>query len=453
MFKNLLMLAYFFPPTVVSGSVRPASFTAHLGDHGFRTHVLTTPPESVQPPAAVDDSLAELIPEDVEVSRLEYTDWRIAALRFRERLRRKTSPTSGVAGPVPSATPAASRPDSLFTRTKKSLMERAFTFPDQQKDWARTATKYGRRLRGDRAPDVVFATGSPWSSLLAGARIAAAQGVPFVADFRDPWTVNTKIGGAPSLQAQARKLERFVVESATVVVANTPALREWFCSEYPDNAGKFVAITNGINGQLLRLLDSVDTGPTKPDGPLDLCYFGSVSRQRMPRSLLAALDELRSAGQLSAGQLTVTFTGPWAQIEPALADVLTRLEEAGIVRRRPAIPYDECIRQMKGSGMLLVLQQGFPLQIPAKIYEYIATGRPILLVGGEGATQELLESGGYGVACADEVGAVKAALLGLLERESLGATQAAADYSALHYKHLTGQLAAVLDRAIEEYPA
>lgn len=453
MSKNLLMLAYFFPPTVVSGSVRPASFTAHLGGHGFRTHVLTTPPESVQPPAAVDDSLEKLIPSDVQVTRLAYTDWRVAALRARDRLRGKPGADSDLSPTGQAASSVRAGNDSLLGRTRKLLLERIFMFPDQQKDWARTATKYGRKLRGHQAPEVVFATGSPWSSLLAGARIAASHGVPFVADFRDPWTVNTRIGGAPSLQAQARKLERFVVDSATVVVANTPALRDWFCSEYPNNAGKFVAITNGINGQLLSLLDSVEVTPPEGSIPLDICYFGSVLKQRIPRSLLGAIDELLSAGQISAEQLTVTFTGPWAQIEPALADVLRRLEEAGIVRRRPAVPYDECIRQMQASGMLLVLQQGFPLQIPAKIYEYIATGRPILLVGGEGATQALLESGGYGVACADEVAAVKAALLELLGRETVGLEQAAADHSALHYEHLTGQLAAVLDRAIEEYRA
>lgn len=450
---KLLMLAYFYPPVVASGSLRPASFTAHLWRYGYTTRVLSTDPTQVHPPAATDPSLYAMIADDVEIERLRYTDRRAMALRLRDALlRRRHSPNAVSALDSIAQASEAPRRQGQLRAWWRCWVERAFMFPDQQKDWGRAAVRHARRFKGTERPDVVFATGSPWSALLAGADIAELLDVPFVADFRDPWSVNTKIGLSEALEARARRLEADVVRRATRVIANTDALRDWFVRTYPASADKVVTITNGINPRLREVLDALPAAPREP-AAIDLRYYGTVSRQRMPWSLVRALEALLDAGVANARTIKVTFTGAWARIPADVLAVLERLEQAGILARQQPLPYDACIAGMKGATHLLVLQQGFPLQIPAKIYEYIAIGRPLVVIGGEGATSDLVEKYKLGVVCADDPNAVRAMLETLIRTNGGGVSPDQTAATTFDYATLTGQLAAVLDAAVAEHAA
>jgi hypothetical protein len=100
---------------------------------------------------------------------------------------------------------------------------------------------------------------------------------------------------------------------------------------------------------------------------------------------------------------------------------------------------------MQRSSVLLVLQPDSPLQVPAKIYEYIATGRPLLLIGGEGATANLVARHGLGVSSPNQVARVKALL-----KKLAGGTQRllppdVASVNRFEYYSLTGELAAIFD--------
>ena len=66
-----------------------------------------------------------------------------------------------------------------------------------------------------------------------------------------------------------------------------------------------------------------------------------------------------------------------------------------------------CVKHMKKASVLLVVQPESPLQVPGKIYEYIAVGRPLLLIGGEGATAGLVQRHRLGVTCPNEVKELK----------------------------------------------
>ena len=98
--------------------------------------------------------------------------------------------------------------------------------------------------------------------------------------------------------------------------------------------------------------------------------------------------------------------------------------------------------------MLLVLQPDSPLQVPAKIYEYVATGRPLLLIGGEGATANLVTRHALGVSSPNQLEAIKV----LLNELATGARKLAQPdvtrVNRFDYRSLTGDLAAVLDVVI-----
>ena len=105
---------------------------------------------------------------------------------------------------------------------------------------------------------------------------------------------------------------------------------------------------------------------------------------------------------------------------------------------------------MKGANVLLVVQPESPLQIPGKIYEYIAMGRPLLLIGGEGATANLVQRYHLGASCPNSIGGVKRLLRGIVEGTETIPVPDQEQVKRFEYQSLTGELAVLLDAVVAE---
>jgi len=333
------------------------------------------------------------------------------------------------------------RPHGWFSGRKELVLNHLFAVPDQQASWLRPAARHAAALEKE-PPDVVLATGSPWTGLLAGLQIAEQLRVPFVADFRDPWTRNPYGDRSwPSLAARARRLERHVCSRARLVVANTDELRQQFEADYADMRGKFVTITNGYDdsGALAgRASDAVaSTSQT------ELWHFGSIYGKRDPLPLLAALKELADAGALASHSVKLRFVGGWDLPEDR-DGLAAELEARGLLVREPPISHEQCLHEMRRAPALLVVQPDSPLQVPAKLYEYVSSGRPIVVVGGDGATANLVNKHQLGVTCRNDAQALGAFLRRIVAANGVHAGGAAAR-SAFQYRQLTERLASMLD--------
>jgi len=93
----------------------------------------------------------------------------------------------------------------------------------------------------------------------------------------------------------------------------------------------------------------------------------------------------------------------------------------------------------------LILQPGSPLQIPGKIYEYIATGRPLLVIGGEGATARLVDQHRLGVCCPNRTSEIKSLIESLATGQTRIAPPRREERERFAYRSLAGDLASVLD--------
>ena len=107
-----------------------------------------------------------------------------------------------------------------------------------------------------------------------------------------------------------------------------------------------------------------------------------------------------------------------------------------------------CLAEMSRSQCLLALQGEYPLQIPAKVYEYIATGRPIVIIGGEGATARLIQKERLGVCWPNRSAIIKEELVSLVEGRTSIEAASLRDVQRFHYRALTGRLADVLNAAV-----
>jgi glycosyltransferase involved in cell wall biosynthesis len=324
-----------------------------------------------------------------------------------------------------------------------------FAFPDNCAGWLRPAIGEGLRMAAEIRPDLVLATAPPWTGLLVGAAIARGAGVPFVADFRDPWTAQERrYADLPGGRRRAARLEARTVREASRVIANTVPAADWLAAKYPTHAQKIVAIPNGFDSELVQSSDDVAPAVVPGAGPLELCHFGTVYAARSPRQLLLALADLAERHNGGSGPpVRVRFIGAWQVNDSETRALTERLERSGLMVREAPLPHAACLRAMRDSRALLILQPDLPLQIPGKLYEYIAAGRPLVVVGGEGATASLVTSERLGVCCADNREAIRE-LLGTLAAG--GGQLPEPDAVVRHrfeYRALAGRLASTLELA------
>lgn len=435
--------------------MRPLGFCRNLPTFGWQPHVLTTSPECVYPAHQVDEKLGERVPGTVGVTRVPYTDRLQQMLHYRDVVRGMLKGQVGQNKTVkiqPNQAPS-SPPQSETDRStlKGFLLDWAFAFPDRQCGWLGEVVRHFQHFDENQIPDVVFATGGPWTSFLVGSILAKQFNRPLVLDYRDPWNCNPYYSfSSRMLTRKSQVVEARVCQAASHVIANTEELRERLIAEYSELRDRCTWIPNGFDRDVLPLgkipAEQVDA-PSSSAG-YELCHFGTVYGKRTPRVLLQAIWELFQEGRLKPDAIRLRFVGGWDSTDLECERYAAELEKRSFLRREPPIPHSLCLMEMQRSSVLLVLQPDSPLQVPAKIYEYVATGRPLLLIGGEGATANLVTRHALGVSSPNQLAAIKV----LLNELATGARKLAQPdvtrVNRFDYRSLTGDLAAVLDVVI-----
>ncbi len=364
--KNLLVLAFHYPPDNSStGVLRTYKFTEYLLRHGWRSHVVTAPSALY---VSRNPSGADRIPAQIKVERAWGCDVK-RVLGFR------------------------------------GIYPGWLGFPDRYWPWFFAARRAGARAIREGGISAIYSTYPLPTAHLVGLSLRKRFDLPWIADFRDPWVT----GGDRSLTARIEaRLESEVVTVADRVICNTPAMRRSFLSRYPYlRQEKFVTITNGYDEK-----DFAAIVP-KPAPKFQIFYPGTLdSENRNPRGLFAAIRRALDEGWLNGDDLLVTFLGcgSYADSSAFRADLKTfRLDDkVDIVRER--IPYKDALARMAGADVVVVLSEHLSetdddadvqrmtrLQVPAKLYEYLRIGRPLLALVGDGAVKEFLEETAAGV--------------------------------------------------------
>jgi len=446
--------------------MRPLGFCRYLPQYGWEPRVLTTTPASVNPPQQVDLSLCNMLPWGLKIDTVPHPNPFETIIGVRNRLyeqvhqmfrSRNRQMASLMVSNANLSDDRNGTPYGRVSALKELVVDWIFAFPDKQCFWFGPAVRSLSEIPRDHYPDIVFATGNPWTSFLVGKRLAERFGVPFIADFRDPWTGHPPYGlfRSPILTQKARQLERAVCTAASRVVVNTEELRHKFCIDYPELEQKCIAITNGYDSDALVSTSTSAGHDENQMSPEDKSYivvshFGTVYGSRNPLPLFQAITELLEANLIQPHQLRVRFVGLWEVADDRCEALVHALEKRGVARREPPLPREKYLEQMAQSNLLLVLQADFPLQIPAKLYEYVASGRPILVIGKEGATANLVNRHRLGRCCPNDVSPIKELLGSLIQGHTRIKSSPQTEITQFHYRVLTGKLASVLDQVCAE---
>jgi glycosyltransferase involved in cell wall biosynthesis len=349
----------------VVGAKRPLHLVRHLPHFGWSPVVLAGDPASEN----VDPSLMEALPPDLPVS-YGY------GLPLHDRVDRPS-------------TRAREAPRPLFG------WDLGYLNPLDSYWWkARAGLREARRLIAVHRPSAVVVCANPWSPLLVGATLAGADGLPFVADLRDPWSLQTaKMALRPPVTRwMVSRLEERVFRAARRVVLNTEECRDAYIEAYQGRlpAERFTCIRNAYD---LGLFDNVV--PARP-GRFTVLHFGYFRRLVPAEPLLRGFARFATREGVSPERAALKLVGEVREEDRLLA-VSLGLEP--YLEIGSPVPYREGLALLRGADVLaLVTVGGMALTVPAKLYDYLGARRPILAVTDQPEPARLVEEAHAGLA-------------------------------------------------------
>lgn len=351
--KSALLIAFHFPPDGgSSGVLRPLKFSKYLPGHGWTPHVLT-----------VRDSL------------------------FRVR-------DEGLLGDVP---PEATVHRTLAWDSARHLAIGGrylgwTAIPDRFISWLPLGITAGLRIIRREGIRVIWSTSPVPTAHLIAAALRARSGIPWIADFRDPWIEEGIYPPPGSFRLRVERwMERRVLQRADRITVTTQFLKDEIADRHRWlDPSRIIVIYNGY--------DEADFANVRVAARVDrfeIAHAGFVNGEfRDPLPLLRVVAELIHEGTIPRNRILVTFLGGGAYLESReFRDGVAPLGLDGVVEIAPRVPHREALERLHAAGALLLLQASEDTRglIPAKAFEYLRSTRPLLSLTPEGATSSLLK--------------------------------------------------------------
>lgn len=336
-----------------------------------------------------------------------------------------------------------------------------FDFLDRFAYWFPFGVWKGRQLLHQRRFDVIYSTSPTRTAHLIAGTLARRFGIPWVCDFRDPWldpTTEPRMRQALAGNTRVKFLrarERNILRTATRVILNTAPAKSDLARRYAElDPDRFEVLPNGYDEADFTGVSAARR--TVPDGCLVLLHSGEIYPvTRDPYPLIDALASLVESGTIGANEVHLRFIGSGMALESESFRTWLAahsMEQMVSIERRMA--HEPCIAEMLAADVLLLLQCTVEanMQVPAKFYEYLRAGKPMLaLAPAASATAQLTAECRAGwVLDSQDVNGLRAALLEMIELHRKGALKSDRPRATrFERRQLTGRLAAILEQCCQ----
>lgn len=363
--KKVLVISYYWPPSGGSGVQRWVKFSKYLPSQGWQPVVYT--PENPEL-LARDESLAADVSPQTEVIRrpiLEpYGIWN--AIRGAKK--------GGNSGAKTEVNPINSGKKSIGQRAAMWIRGNLF-IPDPRCMWIGPSVRFLNKYLKEHPVDVIVSTGPPHSMHLIARKLSKATGLPWVADFRDPWTrmfyfKHLHLGKWALKKHQ--KLEKAVLDDATTVIAVSPLVKK----EFEEMTSTPVAlITNGFDQ------GDIECAPVSGDGCFNITHTGLFASDGNPDILWKVLADLCLEDKTFAEKLRIRLAGKTDN------EIISSIREAGLSGNLVDLgyqPHSAAVREQRSSSLLILplrKEPEYKATLPGKLFEYLASERPILGIG------------------------------------------------------------------------
>jgi len=430
--KKVLIITYYWPPSGGAGVQRWLKFVKYLREFGWEPIVYT--PENPEAPA-IDNSLLKDIPENLTVLKTKI--WEPYNL-YKSFIGQKKEEKINAGFLTEKKKPGLAEKISVWIRGN-------WFIPDARKFWIKPSVKFLSEYLKKNPVDAMVSTGPPHSMHLIALGLKKKLNIPWLADFRDPWTnidFYDKLKLTQSSDAKHKKLELEVLKNADKVVCVSWNWAKDFQKIYPREVE---VITNGFDEA------DFDYSGFKLDGKFSISHIGAMNKDRNPHEFWKALKELVDENDSLKKDLKLRLIGKND------ISVIESVERNGLKEFTETIsylPHNEVLKQICTSQLLLL-----PLNdttntlgiIPGKIFEYLAAKRPVFAIGNEnGDSAKIIREAHAGIVCDfRNKEKMKQELKKMYEEYKNGNLEISSEKIGIHSrKNKTAELTAVLNSLV-----
>ncbi len=387
--KKVLIVTYYWPPAGGPGVQRVLKFVKYLPEFGWQPFVLTVN----SPDAPVyDESLAGDIPREAKIFKTKSLEPFGLYKKFTGK-----KPTDTIPNDV------LINKENVTFREKIARFIRANIFiPDAKIGWIPFAVKKGKEIIAKEGVDVIFTSSPPPTVAIIGRKLSTATKVRWIADFRDPWleiVYYQNLKRSPLTVAIDSAIEKRTLKATDGIVTISKDIASLLEKKAGDK--KYFVIPNGYDET-----DFVKIGEVKNE-KFTMVYTGSISKDRVPYPLLAALSKFKAEG---IEDIRLEFAGKFAP------EFYEEIESRGIkdyFELKRFVPHNESTKMLLHSDALLLVIDDVPNNkgfLTGKMFEYLGSKKPIFAIGPvDGDANKILKETNSGkmVDYKDEEGAYK----------------------------------------------
>lgn len=436
--KRVLIITYYWPPTGGSGVQRWVKFAKYLPSEGWQP-VIYTPENPEQ--LAVDRSLEAEIPADAEIIKTRIVE--------PYELYKKFLKKSGHSKEAVEVNPVNAQKKSFLQKAAMWVRGNFFR-PDPRCMWIGPSVKFLKEYLKDHPVDLIVSTGPPQSMHMIGMKLAEETGLPWVADFRDPWTkifYFKHLSMTPATVRWHKKMEKKVLDKASAVVAVSPLVQQDFqaMTQTPVEL-----ITNGFDE-----CDFAEARCLEADGGEDkdfiITHTGLFAADGNPTTLWKVLADKCQKDSHFKRRLKIKLVGKTDE------QIISSINENGLGDSLIDMgyqPHQEAVNAQRTASLLILplrKEPEYKAVLPGKLFEYLASWRPVLGIGQpDGAMSMILNTTKTGVVLNWEDETSIARFLDLCWKNHLKGelTVDDADISQFTRQNLTHRMAELFDNIV-----
>jgi len=375
--KKVLLITYYWPPAGGPGVQRWLKFVKYLPDFGIEPIVYC--PENPNYPIT-DASLLADVSSNLTVLKTPINEPYKWAQLFSK------SKTSNLSKGL------------ISNQKKQSILEKSLLFirgnffiPDARVSWVRPSVSFLSDYITEHQIDTIVTTGPPHSLHLIGLKLKQKHAIKWVADFRDPWTqigYHKKLKPSYFAQKKHKKLETTVLQTADEIVVTSFKTKTIF-SELTTRP--ITVLTNGFDFEI--------TNDSTLDSKFTLSHIGSLLEGRNPYILWTVLSDLIKDSDEFASVFQLNFIG---SVSAEVMDAVRIYGLENYINNIGYVPHNEALEYQKKTQLLLLIEENSKETeyiIPGKLFEYMASKRPIIAIGPQASDIEKIlnqtRSGSY----------------------------------------------------------
>ncbi len=426
---KVLIITYYWPPAGGSGVQRWLKFVKYLRGFGIEPVVFTV----AQPLYALkDDALIEEIPKGIEV--LRQAIWEPNQL-FSFLGKKNKDVSAGFLNPNPS-----------FSGRVMHYIRANYFIPDARKFWVKPSVKKLTEYLSNNKVDLIISTGPPHSVHLIAKTLKNTSQIPWIADFRDPWTAIDYFHQLPLTKASKRRhfqLEKEVVQTANAVVVVGKTMQKSYLKL---NQNTHV-IYNGFD------TSSEQEHSVSLDKEFSLTHIGLMNNDRNHLILWQVIAELSEENRGFKNDFKLKLIG---KVAPEVRRSIKEFGLEDLVEIIDYVPHSQVLEYQERSQVLLLSVNNVPSAkgiLTGKIFEYLNANRPIVaLAPTDGDLAAVLSdcNAGACIGFKDKI-ALKERLLDLYQKYKKGTLSCSTkNIKQFHRKSLTETLSKLICTLVQD---